>query len=97
MMSWGTISESETQRIEQLAEEAERIAGHLPIDEFHVAQHIAESTTEKYGPLYWALPVQEGRWKFYRMIGNIWTAGYIAGIREERKRHKLKGFAKDLG
>lgn len=90
MMSWGTISADERQRIEQLAEEADSIAGHIGIDEFYVAEIIAENTTVKHGPLYWALPVKDGRWEFFRMIGSIWTAGYIAGVRYERKRRREK-------
>ena len=46
-MAWGTISADERQRIEQLAEEADRIAGHIGVDEFHVAEVIAENTTKK--------------------------------------------------
>lgn len=85
-----SVYENEKQHIEQLAEEAINIAGYIRVDEFSVAEIIAKNTTAKHGPLYWAQPVKDGRWKFFQMITSVWTAGYIAGVRYERKRRREK-------
>lgn len=90
MNSKVNVYANEMQRIEQLADEAINIAGYFGIDNFRVAEIIAKNTTAKHGPLYWAQPVKDGRWEFFQMIGRIWTAGYIAGVRYERKRCREK-------
>ena len=73
-----------------IAEEAERISGFRGVDDLLPAMRIAERACEKNGALYWYNDnIQDGRWEFFRMVSAIWTAGYLAGRREERTKHKV--------
>lgn len=71
---------------EIFAKEAVWVAAHSSIENVAAAREIAEIFAEKklvYIPCGTSL-----FWPFLRMLGAVWTGGYISGVRAERKKHR---------